>query len=207
METDHIVPVRQVHDQLKNNPFLTNEDRREIANLSENFQALGRADNASKRDQSNTEFTQNPNRQVKITRKGAENLRISEQRAQSTIRSAAIKRTVYRAAETFHNAGTQAAQDGGLAGLTTSGITNIAAVIKGEKSPEDAIADTVKDGAKDAAASYVTGGGITTLAQALSRSSSKIIQALMKSNVPGQIIIRFCFRTCCRTDSYTHCYR
>lgn len=187
-EADHIVPVRQLHDQLKDNPFLTNEDRREIANLSENFQALERADNASKRDQSNEDFINNPNRQVKITRKGAENLRRSEQQAQSAIRSAAIKRTVYRAAETFHNAGTQVAQYGGLAALTTSGITNIVALIKGEKSPKDAMTDTLKDGAKGAAASYVMGGGITTLAQALSGSSSKIIQVFMKSNVPGQII-------------------
>ncbi|MBR4195665.1 MAG: hypothetical protein IKQ95_03015 [Synergistaceae bacterium] len=188
METDHIVPVKQVHEQLKDNPFLTNEDRREIANIQENFQPLGRSDNASKRDQSNEQFIQNPNSQGKITRRGAENLRRSQQKAHAAINSKVLRRTAYRVGETFHNAGTQAAQYGGVSALTASGITNIIAVIKGEKSPGDALSDIARDGVKGAASSYVAGGGLTTLAQAFSRSSSKIIQSFMKSNVPGQIV-------------------
>ena len=61
-------------------------------------------------------------------------------------------------------------------------------MIKGEKSPRDALSDIARDGVKGAASSYVISGGLTTLAQAFSRSSSKIIQSFMKSNVPGQIV-------------------
>ncbi len=61
-------------------------------------------------------------------------------------------------------------------------------MIKGEKSPGDALSDITRDGVKGAASSYVVGGGLTTLAQSLSGSSSKIVQSFMKSNVPGQIV-------------------
>ena len=69
-----------------------------------------------------------------------------------------------------------------------SGIMNITAVIKGEKSAGEAISDTVKDGGKGAVTGYAVSGGLATLSQALSGSSSKFVQGLMKSNVPGQVV-------------------
>ena len=69
-----------------------------------------------------------------------------------------------------------------------SGILNITAVIKGEKSAEDAIADTVVDTGKAAATGYAMGGGLTTISHSLSGSSSKFLRALSESNVPGKVI-------------------
>ena len=65
---------------------------------------------------------------------------------------------------------------------------NVVAVIKGEKSAGDALADTVIDTGKGAATSYVMGGGLTTLAEGFSHSHSKIIQAFTNSNVAGPVI-------------------
>lgn len=65
---------------------------------------------------------------------------------------------------------------------------NITAVINGEKSAEDAIADTVVDSGKAAATGYIMGGGLTTISHMLSDSSSEFLRALSESNVPGKII-------------------
>ena len=54
-----------------------------------------------------------------------------------------------------------------------SGIMNIVSVLKGEKSGEDAVVDTIKDGGKAAVTGYAMGGGMTVVSQALSYSSSE----------------------------------
>ena len=65
---------------------------------------------------------------------------------------------------------------------------NVVALVKGEKDAGEAIADTVKAGGAGAVTGYVMSGGLTTLAQGLSNSSAPMIKALMKSNMPGQIV-------------------
>ncbi len=69
-----------------------------------------------------------------------------------------------------------------------SGIMNITAVIKGEKSAEDAVVDTISNTGKAAATGYAMGTGLTTISHSLSGSSSKFLRALSESNVPGKVI-------------------
>ena len=68
------------------------------------------------------------------------------------------------------------------------GILNAVAVIKGEKEAGEAIADTIEDGGKAAVTGYVMSDGLMVVSNSLSGSSSKFLQALSKSNVPGKII-------------------
>ena len=82
----------------------------------------------------------------------------------------------------------QGAANAGLMTATMSGVLNIVSVLKGEKSAEDALKDTAVDTGKAAATGYVLTGGLTTISHTLSNSSSKFIQALSKSNVPGYVI-------------------
>ena len=96
--------------------------------------------------------------------------------------------TIKHIIETGHNAGIAAAQNTGVTALTMSGIMNITAVLKGEKSADEAITDTVVDTGKAVGTGYVMGGGLTTISHSLSNSNSKFIQALTKSNVPGKVI-------------------
>ena len=65
---------------------------------------------------------------------------------------------------------------------------NALAVFKGEKTVGEALADTAKTGGAGAATGYLVSGGLTTLSQTLSSSSSQFIKALAKSNVPGQVV-------------------
>lgn len=191
-ESDHILAIERIHEAHKNNPFITNENIRNAANSPDNMEVTSRAFNNAKRSRTNSEFmSERDYREEKGLRLSHE----KEQRAIQVGKSAEdstniqlLSDTAVNVTQTFHNAGTQAAQYGGAAALTASGITNIIAVLKGEKSPGDALSDIARDGVKGAASSYFVGGGLTTLAQSLSGSSSKIIQSFMKSNVPGQIV-------------------
>lgn len=200
-EADHIDPLSQVAKRTEKNPFLTTDDIREIGNNEDNFQVLSRklnqnsslgkggstqeewGDNATSMGElegnlESGESIEDVKKQIKETGKAA------EKRNNSRAKKTSIKNAV----GTVHEAGKAGAQNAGVTTLTMSGIMNVVSVIKGEKSGEDAVADTIKDGAKAAVTGYAMGGGLTAVSQTLSYSSSDFIQGLAKSNVPGKII-------------------
>lgn len=55
-ETDHINSIKSVHDVAKHNPFLTDDDFKEIINSDENYRILSKSDNTSKGDKSDWKF-------------------------------------------------------------------------------------------------------------------------------------------------------
>ena len=191
-ESDHIHPLEQTYQDHKDNPFLTNDDIREIANSPDNIEVNSRSFNNAKRSRTNEEFIgereYRESRGVKLSAESEREAVMRGKKAKAQIDSELRIRTVKNAASTFHNAGLAGAKQSGLTALTMSGIMNAVAVVKGEKSPGEAIADTVKAGGAGIATGYVMSGGLATLSQGLSKSSSPIIQSLMKSNMPGQIV-------------------
>ena len=191
-ESDHIHPLERIYEDHKDNPFLTNDDIREIANSPDNIEVNSRSFNNAKRSRTNEEYiSQREYRESRGVKLSAESEREAVSRgkkAQAEIDRELRIRTVKNAASTFHNAGLAGAKQSGLTALTMSGIMNIVAVIKGEKSAGEAISDTLKTGGAGAVTGYVMSGGLATLSQGLSKSSSQIVQSLMKSNVPGQIV-------------------
>ena len=191
-ESDHIHPLEQTYQDHKDNPFLTNDDIREVANSPDNIEVNSRSFNNAKRSRTNEEYiSQREYRESRGVKLSAESEREAVSRgkkAQAEIDRELRIRTVKNAASTFHNAGLAGAKQSGLTALTMSGIMNIVAVIKGEKSAGEAISDTLKTGGAGAVTGYLMSGGLATLSQGLSKSSSQIVQSLMKSNVPGQIV-------------------
>lgn len=51
-ETDHINAIKDVHDAVRSNPFLSDSDLKEIVNSKENLRILSKRDNAAKGAQS-----------------------------------------------------------------------------------------------------------------------------------------------------------
>lgn len=201
-EADHIDPLSQLAKRTKKNPFLTTDDVREIGNSDENFQVLSRKLNQGSREVGKGGSTQQEWADDATRMDGlADNVETGEsideikKRIKDTGKAAekrndsrALKRGIKNAVGTAHEAGKAGAQNAGFTALTMSGIMNVVAVLKGEKSGEDAVADTVKDGGKAAVTGYALGGGMTVVSQSLSSSSSKFVQALAKNNVPGKVI-------------------
>lgn len=201
-EADHIDPLSQIVKRTEKNPFVTVDDLKEVGNMDDNFQVLSRKLNQGSKEVGKGGSTQeewaNDNKRMqglsdnieadesidlvsdRIKKTGA----LAEKRNNERL----LKKSVGNVASTFHEAGKKGAQNAGVTAITMSGIMNIVSVIKGEKSGEDAVKDTIKDGGKAALTGYVMGGGMTTICQTLSYSSSEFIQALAKSNVPGKVI-------------------
>lgn len=201
-EADHIDPLSQIAKRTKKNPFLTKEDVREIGNADDNFQVLSRKLNQTnkkvgKGGSTQQEWADDPIRMEgvadsiesgesidTVTKRIKERGRIAEKRNDKR----ALNKSIKNAVSTAHDAGKAGAQNAGITTATMSGILNMTAVIKGEKSSEDAIADTVVDTGKAAVSGYAMSGGLTVLYQTLSGSSSKFIKVLTESNVPGKVI-------------------
>lgn len=125
---------------------------------------------------------------VGLSEQGKEKAIESEKTAQKILKRRDFQDSAKNIAQTAHNAGAAAAKNAGITGMTMSGIMNLTAVIRGEKSAKDAITDMVVDTGKAAATGYVMGGGRTAVSHALSGSSSEFLRALSKSNVPGKVI-------------------
>ena len=191
-EADHRISLEQRYEQTKDNPWLANEDIKASSNSLENLDVVSRKVNNSKRSRSVNDYADDEEylkkTGVKISDQAKSKLKEGAQNAQKAIDRKDTVAVVKNIAGTFHESGKAAAFNGGATCLAMSSIMNITAVINGEKSLDDALADTVVDTGKTAAMSYVTGGGLTTLSHTFSKSSSSFVSALAKSNIPGNVI-------------------
>lgn len=201
-EADHIDPLSQIANRTKKKPFLTTDDVREIGNSDDNFQVLSRKLNQGSKEVGKGGSTQQEWADDATRMDGlADNIESGEsigevsKRIKDTGKAAekrnnrrAFKKGVKNAVGTAHEAGKVGAQNAGVTALTMSGIMNMVSILKGEKSGEEAVADTIKDGGKAAVTGYAMGGGMTVVSQSLSYSSSEFVQALAKNNVPGKVI-------------------
>lgn len=201
-EADHIDPLSKIVNRYKKNPYLTTDDLQEIGNRPDNFQMLSKRDNQGSKEVGKGGSTQQEWADDATRMEGlANNIESGEsigevrKRIKDTGRNAekgsnryVFKKNVKNVAEIVHDAGRAGAQNAGVTTITMSGIMNMVSVLKGEKSGEDAVVDTIKDGGKAAVSGYVMGGGMTVVAQSLSYSSSKFVQALAKNNIPGKVI-------------------
>ncbi len=191
-ESDHVVPLAKVANDNIKNPWLKNIDIKNVANSTDNMEIISRKYNNAKRDRTNEEFVHD---EKYLKSQGLELTSVSKQAAinkgkiaQKSINNQLNKVVVKNIINNGHTAGKSAFVSSGSHVATISSITNITAVIKGEKSVDDAIADTMVDSGKAATTGYLIGGGLATVLHTLSSSSSKFIQSLSKSNVPGQVI-------------------
>ena len=201
-EADHIEPLNKFVERTEKNPFLTKEDIKEVANSEDNIQVISRKNNQGSKEVGKGGSTQEEwandspkmenlaarNEEGESKQEITERVKRTEEEARKKSDKELRKRSIKNAAFTAHEAGKAAAQQAGVTTLTMVGIMNIVDVINGKKDVDDAISETVEAGGKAAISGYLMGGGMTTVAQALSSSSSQFVQALIKSNVPGKVI-------------------
>lgn len=201
-EADHIEPINEFMKKAKKNPFVTTEDCRDVVNDPENMQTIARSENQGSKRCGKGGSTQKEWKNDKRRMKGLEELlepdkNIEEvkqkirdvgKEASKKTQQKLFKRSVENAMGTAHEAGKSGATNAGVTAFTMSGIMNIVSVIRGEKTGEEAVSDTLKTAGKAAVTGYALGGGMTVVSHSLSYSSSEFIQALAKNNVPGQLI-------------------
>ena len=191
-EVDHTVSLKEIFERNKKNPYLTNNDIKNIANCKENHEVTPRSYNNAKRSCSNKNFVNDEEnlkkKGIKLQVGGKENAIKKQKEAEMAINTKSFVAQTKNIVETGHKAGMQGAISATEVSVTMSTITNIADVIAGEKEPEEAIANIIEDGGTAALTGYAMGSTLTVVSHALSTASSEFIQALVKSNVPGNVI-------------------
>lgn len=188
-EVDHIEPAGQIYKRHGSNALVTKHDLDDVANSPENMEVVSRKFNNLKRIKTNREFVESGKaKEAGMTDEGAERAIARGDEAQRANDKKLGELAAKNALDTFHSAGMQGAADVGTTAAVISTVNNIRDVISGKKKPEEAIKDIGKDAAKGAATGYVLGGGLATVTQALSSSSSPLIQSLVKSNVPAKVV-------------------
>lgn len=191
-ESDHVVPLKQIHEQTKNNTWNTVDDIKDVANSEKNVKVVSRKFNNAKRSRTNTEFVENEeylrSKNISLTEDGRQQAIFDEQEANRYIKNNLRGKSIKNAVHTGHEAGVFGAQNAGVSSLTISGIINITAIIKGEKTAMQAVEDTMKDGGKAAVSGYISTGGVTIFDHSLLNSSSKLLNRLGEMNVTGKVI-------------------
>mgnify|MGYP004454328781 FL=1 len=191
-EIDHTFPVEKIFEMLKNNPFLTNDDIRDIVNCNDNLSVMSRRINNAKRNRTNQELVDAREYRegigLDLSDEAEESLISNGTKAENAVAQKAQKRTNERVLELGHEAGMAGAEYAGVTGLTMSGINNVTALLNGEKSAEEAIADTVAQSGKAAVDGYVMSSSLTVLGRKMSSSSSEFIRNLADANVPGKVV-------------------
>lgn len=191
-ESDHIKPLEQIYNDTKGNVWNTTDDIKLAANSSDNISVTSRKFNNPKRSRTNESYVNDDEylnqKGVKVTKKGKEQAIKDGEIAEKSINEQLKKSSLSNMVKTGHKAGMAGAQNAGVTVLTMSGIMNMVSVVKGEKSADEAVGDTIKDGGKAAIMGYVMTGGLTVASHSLTNSSSRFIQGLAKSNVPGKVI-------------------
>lgn len=191
-ESDHIIPLKERYEQTKGNPWLTNEDIRQSSNSTDNLEVVSRKYNNAKRSKSNTELVQDDEyldrTGLNLSEKGKGKAIKNETNAQKAMKQRDFQLSTKNIIKTGHDAGSHAAIHSGGTILTISAIKNMGALIKGEITAEDAIAQTVTESGKAAVTGYFVGGGLTTVSHALSHSSSDFLRMLSSMNVPANVV-------------------
>lgn len=191
-ESDHITPLQKVHEETKDNVWNTVDDIKEAANCEENVKVTSRKYNNGKRNKTNTEYVQNEEylkeKGVKVTKEGKEKAIEDEKTSKKAIQKNLTKAAGKNALATFNEAGIQGAKNSGITALTITGIMNMVSVVKGEKTVEEALSDVAKAGGLGAVTGYGMSGALTVISHTLSNTSSKFLQGLIQSNVPGKIV-------------------
>lgn len=191
-ETDHIKPLEKVYEETKNNPWLSTEDVKDIGNAGENVKVISRKTNNAKRSKTNKEYVKDKDyrerKGIFFTKKGEKQALEDGRRAEVYTRGREIIETGKNILHDGHEAGMAGAKSAGTSTLAMSGILNTVAVLKGEKEAGEAIADTIEDGGKAVVTGYMMSDGLMVVSNTLSGSSSRFLQALSKSNVPGKVI-------------------
>lgn len=191
-ETDHIVPVQKVHQEYRNDTWISDMDIREVTNDTDNLQVISRQQNNAKRAKTNEEFYGNEkyleDKGIKLSSKSREKAIEAGKKAQQDIDRKMLGRKISNIGNEFHNAGVKGAYNAGAMTAAISATSNIVGVIKGELTAEEALKNVAKDTLTSASTGYMLSGSTAVIARTLSDSSSPFIRSLVRSNMPGQVV-------------------
>ncbi|MED9921009.1 MAG: DUF1524 domain-containing protein, partial [Megasphaera sp.] len=189
---DHLVPLKLMHEKLKNSPFIAPEDAKNIANDEDNLLLTSRRVNNAKRAKTNAEFAEDSDflkkKGLPVSKKMKDNLRWEGTKAEIKADINIGVTTVQNVAKTFNDVGLEAGMSAGTMVGVMSSINNIGQVLSGDKEAGEAFCDAAKATGKAAINGYLRSGGIATATQIMRSSTNNLIKVLGKMNAPAEIL-------------------
>ncbi|WP_312432427.1 hypothetical protein [Lacrimispora sp.] len=150
-ETDHINSLKELHSKLKHNPFMTNEDFKEIANCDENYRLLSKSQNTSKGKKSDWDIIKDKNNG--LTQEARKQMQKEKINSDIALCKKSVSITAKRAGIEFADGAREMIVQSTIP-LMVVGVQNLWEVAKGEKS----LAYAVKDMGKSTANVAIAGG-------------------------------------------------
>lgn len=185
-DVDHINSLKKVHDTLKKNPFLTDEDIKKIANDESNYRMTMRKLNRAKQERSNLELACKKDSSLSMNTKGR--LVMDQAKASSKMTLNVTKSTVKNVSKEFTD-GAAGSLQGAVIPLMVEAVNNLILVANNEKDLSEASKDTAGLTAKVA----ITGGGLkvatTGLTNVLKNSEKEVLKKMGESNQVGKVLV------------------
>lgn len=184
-ETDHINALKDIHDKAKHNPFLTDNDLKEIANSDENYRILSKSQNASKGEKSDWQIISDKNSD--ISREGKAQMAKEKIRSDVVLQGKFVVRTARNIGTEFVG-GAQDALVGAAIPLMSEAVMKMVNVAQGKET----LGDAAKDMGKTAMNVAVAGGNnrllLDVVTNQLKNSSNAVLKQFAQSSAVGQIV-------------------
>lgn len=184
-ETDHINALKDVHDVVKHNPFLSDSDFKEIMNSDDNFRILSKKDNTSKGEQSDWKVITDGDSGMSSEAK----IKMAKEKIKSDIslHGKFTARTAKNVGKEFV-AGAKDTLVKSAIPLTAEAVRKLCEVASGEQSLKEA----TKDMGKNVVDVAVVGGTnkllLDVVNSQLSKSNNAVFSNLAKGNKVAQIV-------------------
>lgn len=186
VETDHVISLKELHERTKYNPFLSDEDLKEIANQDYNYRATSKKFNASKGQKSDLEVAMDPDSE--LTLEGRGELLKGKLAAELNVNAALGARTIKNAGKIFED-GAKNALAASAVPLVIRGSQDLMRLANGEMTMKEAVEDVGSLGLSIAA----SGGGMRVatyaLGTALKNSESELLKKFAGANEIGTVLV------------------
>lgn len=184
-ETDHINALKDVHDVAKHNPFLTDNDFKEIMNSEENYRVISKSDNASKGEKSDWKII--ADKDSEISAEGKALMAKEKIRSDVVLHEKFAMKTAKNAGKEFVS-GASDAVIGAAIPLTVEAVKKMMDAAQGKETFSDAAKDMVKTTAKVAVAGGANRLLVDTISIQLANSKSVVLNNIAHSSTVGQIV-------------------
>lgn len=144
--SDHTKPIEKIVNGNRDNPFLSDEDIKTIANIDENYKLINGHLNESKRHKTNTQTAKDNN----LPKAQADKMIQAEKKANAAV----AKKTVELTVKGVHKSGKEGAKSAIAVEASISTAKNVRAVIKGDEEIDEALLNIAIDSAKAGATGY-----------------------------------------------------
>ena len=178
-ETDHVNSLKSIHDKVKKNPFLSDEDVKEIANCDANLRILPKSLNASKGEKSDYNVIFNMDNG--LSSKGRTHLAGEKIKADVVLTEKFTSRTVKNISDLTANSAKKSIEENAMK-FVRYGVEHIVNIAAEEENLEDAVADFGE------LAVETVGKDVIKDVADVAFANNTIYQSLKNNKVLGQLI-------------------